>query len=313
MGSTMPLIHKIIAIPDKYQNLPLRIDLFLVQEFPQYSRTFFQQLITQGQVLLNNKPIVKANILIKSHDIVEITFPETVLKKGLELPENDLGIQVIYQHPDFLIIYKPPYLIVHAPTHYTTTFTLVDWLLHYFKELAHVGQSDRPGIVHRLDKDTSGILIIPRNEKAHAYFSNLFKHRAIEKTYLAVVQGHPPQEGTIEFAITRHPVHKHKMTHIIPAGRESITQYEILQYFSDSALVKVIPLTGRTHQIRVHFAALGYPIIGDTVYGKSSPYIKRQALHAYRLSFFYKDHLYTFVYGLPEDMQELIRHLKSAK
>jgi 23S rRNA pseudouridine1911/1915/1917 synthase len=287
-----------------------RVDHFLAQQVPGYSRSFFQDLIAQSLIKLNNKVITKSSIIIKVGDSIEITFPPTRPLEGLPLPEHDLGVHVIYEHPDFLIVYKPASLIVHAPTHRSTTVTLVDWLIHHFKELQKVGHSDRPAIVHRLDKDTSGILIVPRNNYAHTLFAQLFKDRCIDKTYLAVVQGHPPREGTVEFNISRHPVHKHKMTHTTGCGREAFTHYTVQEYFADSALVKVHPVTGRTHQIRVHFAALGHPLLGDTVYGSPSKLIARQALHAYRLSFTFQGRHYTFWHDMPEDMYNLVKALR---
>ncbi|MBA3954947.1 RluA family pseudouridine synthase [Candidatus Dependentiae bacterium] len=289
---------------------PLRIDLYLVQQFPGYSRNFFQKLLETGSIQVNEKPILKSNSVVKAHDRVAITFPVPQALEGLALPQEDLGVKVLYEHPDFLIVYKPAGLMVHTPHEYSTTVTLVDWLIHHFKELKGVGPSDRPGIVHRLDKDTSGILVIPRNEQTLTYFGNLFRKRTIEKTYRAVVVGHPFNTGTIEFPISRHPQQNHKMTHQHPRGRESLTYYTVLEYFKDAALVEVKPLTGRTHQIRVHFSALGYPVLGDTVYGTASDTIKRQALHAYSLSFTYKDKLFSFVYGVPQDMLQLLDSLR---
>ena len=234
-----------------------RLDRILAENFPVYSRSFFQTIIRSGQVALNASIIKKSSTIVKQNDVIEVTFPPSRLAGALPLPETDMGIKVIYEHEDFLIIYKPAGILVHAPHEQSTTVTLVDWLIHSFKELSSVGYADRPGIVHRLDKDTSGIMIIPRNPSAHAAFARLFEQRQMSKTYLAVVQGAPPQEGTIDWAITRHPTHKHKMTHTQGYGREALSHYTVLEYFDSSALVEVLPVTGRTHQIRVHFTAIG--------------------------------------------------------
>ena len=146
------------------------------------------------------------------------------------------------------------------PTINKSSVTLVDWLVHSFKELTTVGTSDRPGIVHRLDKDTSGLLIVPRTPQSHMAFANLFQARAIQKTYLAVVEGHPPSSGTLDAAIGRDPFHKHKMA-AIPYGRPSLTHYKVIEYFPQCALVEAQLITGRTHQIRVHFSAVAIPFL----------------------------------------------------
>ena len=286
---------------------PQRIDRLLTAEFPRHSRNYFQQLIFDEHVLLNGSIIKKSSAIVKPGDTLQITFPAVRPLGALPLPEEDMGVRILYEHADFLIVYKPAHVLVHAPNNYSATVSLVDWLVHSFKELEAVGSTDRPGIVHRLDKDTSGILIIPRNNSSHAYFSGLFQQRKIHKTYLAVVQGHPSQSGTMDFNISRHPVHKHKMTHNAGGGRDALTHYNVVEYFPNGALLEVNPVTGRTHQIRVHCAAIGHPIEGDSIYGTSSESIARQALHAYRLSFTYQDRYYCFWYDMPDDMKNLIQ------
>ena len=230
------------------------------------------------------------------------------MEHSLCLPKR-LGVSLVAEHDDFLIVYKPAGLLVHAPSHNNSSVTLVDWLVHSFKELTTVGTSDRPGIVHRLDKDTSGLLIIPRTPQSLTAFAELFQARAIQKTYLAVVEGHPPLSGTLDAAIGRDPFHKHKMA-AIPYGRPSLTHYKVIEYFPQCALVEAQLITGRTHQIRVHFSASGYPLLGDSVYGTAHPLIQRQALHAYQISFTYKEQNYSFCSELPDDMRALITALK---
>lgn len=289
-----------------------RLDKFLSKKFERYSRSFIQELIKKGCIEVNGKKINKSSVILKKEDKVTIRFPQIrTSQEALPLPQEDMGIKVIYEHKDFLIVYKPPHLIVHSPHHLDQTVTLVDWLLHHFKDIKGVGYEDRPGIVHRLDKDTSGILVIPRNDYSHRIFADFFKNRQIEKTYLAIVKGYPPKEGTIDFKISRDTVARHKMTHKQQHGREAITHYKVLEYLKDSALLEVYPQTGRTHQIRVHLSAIGHPIFGDATYGEKSNLIPRQALHAYKLSFIYQNEIYTFWVNMPLDMYNLLKSLKN--
>lgn len=290
-------------------NNPDRIDRALTEHFPGYSRSYFQQLIQQNCVSLNGAVIRKSSMLVKAGDTVLVLFPAVKLPGALPI-STDLGAKLLYEHEDFLIVYKPASLIVHAPNLYDQNPTLVDWLIHSFRELEKVGYADRPGIVHRLDKDTSGILIVPRNNSSHATFSALFQHRLIEKKYRALVSGHLDQKGTIDFTVGRDSVYKHKMAANVSQGRDALTHYTVIEYFKDTALIEVHPITGRTHQIRVHCSAIGHPIVGDTTYGTPHQDISRQALHAYQLSFTYKDIYYSFWHDMPIDMQELIAKLR---
>lgn len=288
-----------------------RIDVVLNEKFPSYSRTFFKRLIEENEVKVNGTKIEKSSYKVKANETIEFEFPSIILPIE-ELPslKEDLGVKIIYEHPDFLIIYKPAGLMVHRPSLKSKTLTLVDWLIYHFKDLKNVGYEDRPGIVHRLDKDTSGILIIPRNNCAHTTFAQMFKDRKIKKIYKAIVKNHPSKEGLIEFNIIRHPFYKNRMTHTNTIGRDAITKFEVIEYFPDASFCQVQPITGRTHQIRVHFAAIDHPIIGDTLYGTPSKFIKRQALHAYKISFTYDNIFYSFSYDIPDDMKKLIEKLK---
>ena len=181
----------------------------------------------------------------------------------------------------------------------------------HFKEISKVGESERPGIVHRLDKNTSGIMIIPRKDYVHAIFSEMFKDRKIKKTYLAIVEGHPDPKGTIDLPISRHPTEKIKMSHLNPAGKDSTTNYSVLEYFEKCSLVELKPTTGRTHQIRVHMAAIGHPLLGDSTYGKESYMIGRHALHANKLEFEYNKELFSFSCDeQPEDFKNALEKLR---
>ncbi len=292
------------------QQQPERLDRVLSAQFS-YSRSYFQHVISEEGVRVNGTPITKASLIIKPGDRIEVVLPAIRPLGALPLPAHDLGASITYTHDDFLIVYKPAGLIVHAANQYDETVTLVDWLVHSFRDLASIGASDRPGIVHRLDKDTSGLILVPRTNLSHAHFSTLFQQRKMEKTYLAIVQGHPEKSGSIDYPIDRDPKHMHKMTHSSPIGREALTHYRVVEYLNDAALLEVKPVTGRTHQIRVHCAAIGHPIIGDAVYGSSHSHINRQALHAHQLSFTYRDQLVSCWHDMPHDMRELLEKLRS--
>ncbi len=290
----------------------MRIDQFLSQHFVTYSRTFFQKLIDDKMVTVNGKIVEKPSLPVKAGDTISVTFPSPVpLATAKEIPA-DLQVPIIHEHDEFLIIEKPPYLMVHAPRQETKAFTLVDWLITNISDIAKVGIPERPGIVHRLDKDTSGLLIIPRTNRAHMYFGNLFKDRKITKIYLALVKGHPPAEGIIDAPIARHPIYKHKMATGI-SGRHALTYYKVLEYLKDSSLVEIKPVTGRTHQIRVHMASIGHPVIGDALYGSISSHIARQALHAAQLEFTFDGKLFRFSREMPEDMAQALAALKERK
>ena len=209
----------------------------------------------------------------------------------------------IFEHDDFFIIEKDAGIAVHPGSSHSKELTLSDWLVAACNDLAEVGDAARPGIVHRLDKDTSGLMIIPRTSHAHAKISALFKDRKIQKTYGALVEGSPEKSGTLNYTIARHPLYPHKMTagHYI-MGRQSITHYETISQSSTHAFLKLKPVTGRTHQIRVHCATAGFPLVGDSVYGQSSDFIARQALHASELQFVYDGTEYNFVSELPSDI-----------
>lgn len=289
-----------------------RIDIFLVAKFPGMSRTFFQKLIDDKNIELNGQKVTKSSTPIKENDEIYIELPES--KYALEdIDYKSLNVELVYEHAHFLIVYKPAGLIVHAPTEESKIPTLVDWIKYYFSEISSIGEKDRPGIVHRLDKDTSGLLIIARNDYAHNMFSKLFKERSIKKTYYAIANGHSEKSGTIDFNIIRHPVLRNKMMHTVVHGRDAVTHFKTEKYFTinnkEFSLIKLNPVTGRTHQIRVHLAAIGHSILADSIYGEvnASKLISRQALHAYSLDFEFEGQKFNFVKELPQDMQTVIQ------
>ena len=291
-----------------------RLDVFMSEQLPAYSRAFFKRLIDDGYVLVNGLSITKAGYVLKLNDQVTYTFPAP---KSVDMSKDltNVFVEIVYEHADFLIINKPAGLVVHAPQKEYIGITLVDWLLHYFKDLKTVGAQDRPGIVHRLDMHTSGLMIIPTNNQSHAIFTNMFKDRQISKTYLAVTTGHPDQTGQINYPIVRHPSHRNRMTHVLSKeltqnwakqARHAQTNYRVLNYLPSYSLVAVQPVTGRTHQIRVHMAAIGHVLVGDIVYGHKTGLISRQALHAYKLVFSYQGQVYEFIAQPPADFNNLL-------
>ena len=297
-----------------------RIDKFITQYFSQYSRSFLQKLFSHNQVLVASaqgaiSKITKPSYMLKIGDQVTISFPEEKKAPQAKDIPSDMNIQIIAKEKDFLIISKPAGLVVHAPNENYQDVTLSDWVVGTHDEIAHVGLIDRPGIVHRLDKDTSGLMIIPRTNLAHATLTDMFKQRKIHKTYLAIVVGHPPIKGTIDFFVGRHPVTRNKMHHFTAinkhaSSRQAQTHYEVITYYKDYSLVKVEPVTGRTHQIRVHFAAIGFPILADFLYGKSSKLLKRHALHAHQLEFELDSIQYSFTSPLEPDLQAVLDHMQ---
>ena len=284
-----------------------RIDLFLTQIYTDFSRTFFQKAIEKKLLTVNNKLVTKPNHMIKTGDTIAYRPAERTVGTYI-LSDNSYDIKdmIIAETEHFLVINKPAGLVVHRPHEKNTDISVVDIALEYIPSLAHVGEIERPGIVHRLDKDTSGLLLIAKTAATYELLTGLFKNRLVDKTYYGVVQGQIPAQGSIDYPISRHLVIPNKMTHIDSHGRPSLTHYKAITYFTDATFLELKPTTGRTHQLRVHCAAIGHPLLGDFLYGSACKQIRRQALHAGALSFtlFGKDYSYTA--DLPKDFKELL-------
>jgi len=288
-----------------------RIDIFLAQQLPVFSRTLIKKLLDNKQVIINQTHPAKPSYIIKDNDIITLlSIPMPISRLSKEI-HHDIDITIIAQHDDFLIINKPAGLVVHPPQETYVDVALTDWLLNKFPQIEYVGEKERPGIVHRLDRNTSGIMIIALTQDAHTTLSKMFKNREIKKTYITLVIGHPQQSGSINYVISRHPIHKNMM-HAVPGvsesnqARDALTNYKVLQYFDTYSLVEVKPKTGRTHQIRVHFKAIGHPLLGDTVYGTASKKLGYHALHAQGLEFVYKGVPYNFISPLDAKIQAII-------
>lgn len=275
----------------------IRIDKFLSIRFPNHSRTYFQHLIDIGCVLLNGEPIKKRTIP-EEGDEIEIFFQAT--PEASLLPEN-IPLDILYEDEHILAINKPAGMVVHpAPGHWSGTF--VNALLGHCQNLAPCSDPLRPGIVHRLDKDTTGVLLAAKTLAAHQKLIELFSTRQMDKLYLAICHGRPTST-LINAPIGRHPVHRKEMA-ALPDGREAITEIQIAAFNEKTSLILAKPRTGRTHQIRVHLKHINCPVLGDTLYGRKDD-CERQLLHAYRLSF---DHPITnapirLIAPIPADMK----------
>ncbi len=257
-----------------------RLDIFVARRRPELTRSRVQRLIEQGLVTVDGRP-ARAGLRLEPGRKVRLTLPPP---EPLEPAPEAIPLSVVYEDEDLLVIDKPAGMTVHpGPGH--SAHTLVNAVLARCPDLRGVGAQGRPGIVHRLDKDTSGLVIVARNERAHTSLSRQLKERRVEKGYLALVHGRvEPPEGVIEAPIARDPRHRQRMA-VVEGGREARTAYRVARYLDSYTLVEVTPYTGRTHQIRVHFAALGHPVAGDAIYGRRSPVLGRQFLHAFRLAF----------------------------
>lgn len=303
--------YAFIVTLDKHQQ---RLDQFLHEMIPAYSRSHFQKLVQEGYVKINDAPLLKPGHRVKTGDRVECSVPLIdVTQSAVTLDKTLLegvDVSVVAQESDFLIINKPAGLVVHKPSHTSRQITLVDWLMTNYPTLQAVGEAERPGIVHRLDMQTSGLMIIPCTVEAHATFTLMFKERLIKKTYLALVEGHPTRHEVVDYRIMRHPTERTKMAPSRSQGRHATTTFNVIEYLKDAALIQAVPETGRTHQIRVHCATWGFPIIGDNVYGSRSKLITRQALHAAELTFEYGGKTYHFSAQMPEDMQHALEALR---
>ncbi|MFC1558376.1 RluA family pseudouridine synthase [candidate division KSB1 bacterium] len=305
-----------------------RLDLYLTRSLKGVSRSQIKRLIDEEKVLVDERP-VKAGYVISPGNNILVHIPLPVLPKAL--PEN-IPVDIIYQDENLALVNKPAGMIVH-PSPDTFSGTLVNALLYHIKDLSGINGELRPGIVHRLDKGTTGIIIVSKNDKSHRNLSYQFAARKMHKVYWTIVWGRVrKKEGTIESYLKRSRKDIRKMTED-PDGKHSITAYRVMEEFQFLTFVEVKPLTGRTHQIRTHFASVGHPIFGDLLYGgrnkklmglKKKQYdqavellgkIERQALHAYELGFFHPEtgEYNTFNAPLAEDMEEILVYLRGTK
>ncbi len=292
-----------------------RLDVFLTSCLPEFSRSRIQGLIREGLVCVDGEPVLKTGRDLERGEYVEIRIPVAV-PSGLT-PEN-VPLDIIFENEDMLVVNKPAGMVVHpSPGH--DRGTLVHAILGHVPGLEGIGGVERPGIVHRLDKETSGLIVIAKNEQAHRWLQDQFRTRSVEKIYMALVDGRPPTpNGRVEAPIGRNSTHRKLMSVVIPEkGRIAVSEYRTLESFPVHTLLEVHPLTGRTHQIRVHMAFLGCPVTGDTVYGKkkSTLDLGRHFLHAYKLKITLPggEEPRAFEAPLPVELEQVLEQLRKNK
>ena len=264
------------------KNAGTRLDRFLALELDQFSRARLQTLIRGGFVTLNGKP-ARPRDLVRTNDIIQLTEPAV---EKIEARPEQIPLEILFEDDDLLVLNKPAGLVIH-PGAGNRQHTLVNALLAHCTNLSGIGGEERPGIVHRLDKETSGCLVVAKNDFTHRDLSRQFAARTVTKIYLALVSGIPRRStGVIEAPITRHPVHRQRMSIASRQGRPAKTEYRLLRAGKDVSLIECALHSGRTHQIRVHLHHLGHPVLGDKLYGgKRAGSFSRQLLHAWKLGF----------------------------
>jgi 23S rRNA pseudouridine1911/1915/1917 synthase len=283
-----------------------RLDKYVSEKCPELSRTHAQKLITDGNITVNGHT-VKVGLKLCIGDSINVIIPPHT--PGPPSPEP-IPLNIVYEDNDILVVDKPAGMAMHpAPGH--PNHTLVNALLSYLSGLAKIDDPMRPGIVHRLDKDASGLVVVAKNITAQLNLINQFKDRSVAKTYLVLVKGRlTPNRGIIEAPIGRDPKDRKRMA-VVTEGKEARTQYQVAKYISDYTLLTIKTETGRTHQIRVHLSAIGYPIAGDNTYGAKVNFLSRQFLHACQLSFNLPStsKYVEFISPLPPDLAQALKKI----
>lgn len=259
-----------------------RLDQFISENISTLSRSFVQNLIDKEDIVVEGKSKIKAGLKLKGNEKIIVSIPE---EEELDVVPENLPIDIVYEDKDMVVINKSPDMVVHpAPGNYSGT--LVNAIMYHIKDLSSINGVIRPGIVHRLDKDTSGLIIIAKNDKAHLALGEMFQEKTINKYYVAIVKGKVKKDkGRIETNIGRNPKDRKKMAVLDKGGKRAVSNFYVLDRSETHTLVLVGIETGRTHQIRVHMKYIGNVIEGDQVYAKSNKYANRQMLHAFKLEF----------------------------
>jgi 23S rRNA pseudouridine1911/1915/1917 synthase len=291
---------------------PLRLDKFLVVCLPEFSRARLQALIKDGFVSVDGVPARKSGQMVEAGSAIQVRIPPP---EPTALQPEAIPLSIIYENDDLMVVDKPAGMVVHPAAGHSRG-TLVHAALAHAPGMAGIGGEGRPGVVHRLDRDTSGLILLAKNDIAHRWLQEQFRSRRVSKVYLALVDGRPPTPtGRIEAPIGRDASQRKQMAVVTPRkGREAASEYRTLESFDRHTLLEVHPITGRTHQIRLHLAFLGCPVAGDTVYGQRKPTLplKRHFLHAARLSICLpgESQPRTFVASLPDELNQILESLR---
>ena len=291
-----------------------RLDKYLVTCLPDFSRTRLQGLIKDGYVTVDSETIRKTGKTLEMGSLVQVRVPPPT--PSTLVPES-IPLDILFENEDVMVVNKPAGMVVHPAAGHASG-TLVHAALAHAPEMAGIGGEGRPGIVHRLDKNTSGIILLAKNDFAHRQLQEQFQARQVEKVYLALVENKPPTPtGRIEAPIGRDPVHRKHMAVVMPKkGRQAISEYKTLETFPQHTLLEIHPITGRTHQIRLHLSYLDCPVVGDTTYGLRKPSITtvRHFLHAARLTINLpgESKARTFEAPLPSELEQILQGLRGA-
>jgi len=292
-----------------------RLDKFLVSRLPEFSRTRLQALVENGHIRVGGMVAHKSSQMIGMGELIQVHIPSP---EPSRLVPEDIPLDIIFENDDLMVVNKPAGMVVHPAAGHSSG-TLVHAALAHAPEMAGIGCERRPGVVHRLDKDTSGLILLAKNDQAHRWLQDQFRLRKTIKTYIALVDGKPPTpSGRIEAPVGRDSIHRKLMSVTgIKKGREAVSEYRTLDSFRAHTLLEVHPLTGRTHQIRVHLKFIGCPVAGDTVYGHRHATIElnRQFLHAARLSILLPGEPIprTFETPLPDELERVLEQLRREK
>ena len=297
--------HNMFVVEEELSDI--RIDKYLTAIIPNLSRTYIQKLLKEGYILVNNN-ICRANYIVQADDRILVSIPEPV---SAQIEAENIPLDILYEDDDILIVNKPKNMVVHPAAGHNTG-TLVNALMYHCKDhLSLINGVLRPGIVHRIDKDTTGALIVCKNDFSHNYIAEQLKKHSITRKYIGIIQGCLKEEtGTIQAPIGRHPTNRKVMAVNYNNGKDAITHYKVLKHFQQYTLVEFQLETGRTHQIRVHMASIHHPLLGDSVYNHNKcPYkLEGQCLHAKTIGFIHpttKEYM-EFEAPIPDYMKKLI-------